>query len=166
MRGLGRAMLATVCAAIVLSIAVGVIRAPQATSAPAAVKRHIYMAAVEPRGGTSVTSEPYPTTALPAGPGYVLRPPDATGRWEVSAYYWQPSFVVVSEGDDVTLEILGINGAEHPATVEGVNVPGFTVRRGQVTTVNFRAGRPGSYRIVCTTHLPTMVGQLVVLPGR
>lgn len=133
-------------------------------SAP--VKRTIYMAAVEPKGGTSVTSEPFPTVALTAGPGYVLKAPDASGRWEVSAYQWQPGFVMANEGENVTLEILGINGAEHQGLIEGINVPAFTVKRGQITMVNFRATRPGFYRLVCSNHLPSMVGYLVVLPRR
>lgn len=135
---------------------------------PAPAKRTIYMAAVEPKGGTSVTSEPYPSAsaALAAGPGYVLKAPDATGRWEVSTYQWQPGFVLANQGEDVTLEIIGINGAEHTSFIEGINVPAFTVRRGQVTTVTFRATRAGFYRIVCSSHLPSMVGYLVVLPQR
>ncbi|MGH7417546.1 MAG: hypothetical protein ACREKB_07210 [Candidatus Rokuibacteriota bacterium] len=138
----------------------------QGVGQPASVRRTIYMAAVEPRGGAAVTSEPFPTEALPPGPGYVLRRPDETGRWEVSGYYWQPGFLLANLGDDLTLEILGINGAEHPTVIEGINVPPFTVRRGQITRVNFRATRPGFYPIVCTTHLPSMVAYLVVLPRR
>ncbi len=138
------------------------------TGQPAAGKRTIYMAAVEPKGGTAVSSEPYPANSpvLTAGPGYVLKPPDGTGRWEVSTYQWQPSFVMANEGEDVTLEIIGINGAEHTGFIEGINVPAFTVKRGQITTVNLRAARPGFYRIVCSSHLPSMVGYLVVLPRR
>ncbi|MGQ0550060.1 MAG: hypothetical protein ACT4PY_10390 [Armatimonadota bacterium] len=133
---------------------------------PAPTKRTIYMAAVEPKGGTAVTAEAFPATPLPQGPGYVLKAPDASGRWEVSAYQWQPGFILAQEGDDVTLEILGINGAEHQSLIEGINVPAFNVKRGQITTVNFRAPRQGFYRIVCSAHLPTMVGYLVVLPRR
>ena len=133
---------------------------------PAPTKRTIYMAAVEPKGGTQVTAEAFPATPLPQGPGYVMKAPDATGRWEVSAYQWQPGFILAQEGDEVTLEILGINGAEHPSFIEGINVPAFTVKRGLITTVNFRATRPGFYRIVCSNHLPSMVGHLVVLPRR
>jgi plastocyanin len=135
-------------------------------SAAAPVKRTIYMAAIEPRGGTQASSEAFPTTPLPGGPGYVLTPTNAAGRWEVSAYMWQPGFVVANEGEDVTLEIIGLNGAEHPSFIEGINVPAFTVRRGQITNVNFRASRPGFYRIVCGNHLPNMIGYLVVLPRR
>ncbi|MGH2374998.1 MAG: hypothetical protein ACRDIC_16225 [bacterium] len=149
---------------LISTLTVGLSQLGAGQSAP--VKRKIYMAAVEPKGGTSVSSEPFPTAALPEGPGYVLKAPDATGRWEVSTYQWQPGFIMAQEGEDVTLEIVGINGAEHPSFIEGINVPAFTVKRGQVTTVNFRTTRPGSYRIVCSIHLPTMVGYLVVLPRR
>lgn len=149
-----------------LVVALALVVAHPGAGQPATTKRTIYMAAIEPRGGTSVTSEPFPSAPLSAGSGYVLKQPDATGRWEVSAYYWHPGFIVVGEGDDVTLEILGINGAEHPSFIEGINAPAFTVRRGQVTTVDFRARRAGSYRIICTIHQPTMVSYLVVLPRR
>jgi hypothetical protein len=44
------------------------------------------VAAVEMKGGVTVDKEPFPTDALPAGPGYVLNKPDQTGRWEVSVY--------------------------------------------------------------------------------
>jgi plastocyanin len=140
----------------------------QGASQTAPSKRTIYMAAVEPKGGTAVSSEPYPSgsPALTAGPGYVLRAPDGTGRWEVSTYQWQPSFVMANEGEDVTLEIIGINGAEHTSFIEGINVPAFNVKRGQISLVNFRAARAGFYRIVCSSHLPSMVGYLVVLPRR
>jgi hypothetical protein len=149
-----------------LVVALAFVLPGQGAGQPASARRTIYMAAVEPKGGAAVTSEPFPTAALPPGQGYVLKEPDATGRWEVSGYYWQPGFLLANQGEDLTLEILGINGAEHPSVIEGINVPPFTVRRGQITRVNFRATRPGFYRIACTTHLPSMVGYLVVLPQR
>ena len=151
---------------VLLGVALAVVLPNLRAGQTAPTKRTIYMAAVEPKGGASVTSEAFPTAPLPEGPGYVLKAPDPAGRWEVSAYQWQPGFVLANQGEDVTLEIIGINGAEHPSSIEGLGVPPFTVRRGQVTTVNFRANRPGFYRIICHTHQPTMVGYLVVLPRR
>ncbi len=55
------------------------------TTAPAAtsttpVERTISMAAIEPKGGATVDKEPFPTQQLPAGGGYVLKAPDASGR--------------------------------------------------------------------------------------
>lgn len=131
--------------------------------AAAQATRTIYMAAVEPKGGTSASSEPFPTTALPPGGGYVLRAPDSTGRWEVSTYQWQPSFIVAREGEQVTLEIIGINGAEHVSSLPPY-VPSFTVKRGQITKVSFTANRAGMFPIICVSHQPTMTGYLVVLP--
>ena len=125
--------------------------------------RTIYMAAVEPKGGTAVSSEPFPAAALPAGGGYVLRAPDSTGRWEVSTYQWQPGFVVAREGEQVTLEIVGINGAEHISALPPF-VQTFTVKRGQITRLTFNASRAGIFPIICVSHQPSMTGYLVVLP--
>jgi len=125
--------------------------------------RTIYMAAVEPKGGSGVSSEPFPTTTLPPGGGYVLKAPDNTGRWEVSTYQWQPSVIVARQGEQVTLEIIGINGAEHLAALPPY-VEKFTVKRGQITRVTFTADRAGMFPILCVNHQPTMTGYLVVLP--
>ncbi len=126
--------------------------------------RTVYMAAVEPKGGTGVSQEPFPNPALlPAGGGYVLKAPDSTGRWEVSTYQWQPSFIVVNQGEQVTLEIIGINGAEHISSLPPY-VEKFTVKRGQLTKVTFTASRAGIFPIVCVSHQPSMTGYLVVLP--
>ena len=67
------------------------------------------------------------------------------------------------QGETVTLEIVGINGDEHPATIPGL-VQAFMVKRGQITRVTFTAGKPGLYPMICTKHLPNMQGTLVVLP--
>ena len=125
--------------------------------------RVIYMAAVEMKGGAQQDKEPYPEAPLPPGGGYVKTPPNPSGRWEVSAYQWSPGTIVVKEGETVTLEVAGINGDEHPATIQD-HVPSFTVKRGQITRVNFTAGKPGVYALLCTKHLPNMQGTLVVLP--
>lgn len=138
---------------------------PAYSQTSSGARRTITVAAVEPRGGTPVSAEPFPTAPLPSGPGYVRREPDASGRWEISAYRWDPSQIIVNEGDEVTLEIVGINGATHPSTIAGYNLR-FNVKRGEVTRVSFRADRPGVFRIECATHLPSMVGELIVLPRR
>lgn len=133
----------------------------EAASKPA--HRVFYMAAVEPKGGTTVDKEPFPTSPPPPGNGYIRKPPNAEGRWEVSTYRWDPSVIVVNQGDTVTLEIIGINGDKHPSTIEGY-VPSFTVRRGEVTRLTFVADKPGHFLIQCTTHTPSMRGYLIVLP--
>lgn len=126
-------------------------------------ERTIYMAAIEPKGSTSADKEPFPTKALPAGGGYGLVPPDAKGSWTVETYRWLPGEVTVVEGDRVTLEVLGVNGASHQTTITGYGID-FTVKRGEITRMSFVADKPGIFQIVCMVHQPTMVGNLVVLP--
>ena len=132
-------------------------------SAPAeAGKRFFTIAAVEPKGGTTIDKEPFPAAALPEGGGYVIKKPDQTGRWEVSAYVWQPSQIVVTEGDEVTLEFVGINGAEHPTTIVGYD-KALVLKRGHVVRVELTADKVGTFAIVCAHHRPSMVGELIVM---
>ena len=125
-------------------------------------KRFFTIAAVEPKGGTTVDKEPFPAAALPDGNGYVLKKPDQTGRWEVSTYVWQPSQIIVTEGDDVVLEFIGINGAEHPTTIVGYDKT-LVLKRGHVIRLEFKANKVGVFPIVCSHHRPSMVGELIVL---
>jgi nitrous oxide reductase len=117
------------------------------------------------KGGVTVDKEPFPTDALPAGPGYVLNKPDQTGRWEVSVYMWTPSQIIVNQDDDVTLEFVGINGASHPTTIVGYD-KSFVLKRGQVTKISFKADKTGLFAIQCGTHKPSMAAELVVLPRK
>ena len=130
-----------------------------------AEKRHIVVTAVEPKGGTTVDKESFPAEPLPQGPGYVLKKPDQTGRWEVSAYVFEPRQILVTEGDEVTLEFVGINGASHPTTIEGYG-KSFELKRGAVTKVTLTANKVGVFPIVCATHHPTMTAELIVMPKR
>jgi len=130
-----------------------------------AAKRSFTIAAVEPKGGTTIDKEPFPNDPLPAGGGYILKKPDQTGRWEVSTYIWMPSQIVVTEGDEVSLEFIGINGAQHPTTIVGYD-KALLLRRGQVIKVEFTADKTGTFPIVCANHRPSMVAELVVLPKR
>lgn len=126
-----------------------------------AEKRYVVITAIEPKGWVTVDKEPFPVTPPPEGKGYGLKPPDPTGRWEVSVYVFDPRQIFVNEGDEVTLEFVGINGASHPITIAGYN-QSFELRRGQVTRMTFTADKPGIFQIVCTTHHPTMVAELIV----
>lgn len=130
-----------------------------------AAKRHIVVTAVEPKGGANVEKEAFPETALPEGGGYVLKKPNDEGRWEVAVYVFDPRQITVDEGDEVTLEFVGINGASHPITIEAYGQT-FELKRGHVNTVTFIADKPGRYSIVCATHLPTMVSELIVNPKK
>ena len=126
-----------------------------------AEKRHIVVTAVEPKGRTNVEKEPFPATPLPEGGGYQLKKPDDSGRWEVAVYVFDPRQIFVNEGDEVTLEFVGVNGASHPITIAGYD-KSFELKRGHVTSVSFTADKAGIFPIVCATHHPTMVAELIV----
>jgi len=123
----------------------------------------LYLEAIEPKGTTNVEKEPFPEESLPEGGGYALDEPDAEGNWVVETYKWSSDQVVVTEGDTVNLEILGVNGALHEGKIES-HVDAFTVERGKLTSLSFEAGAPGVYKIICTIHQPAMTSELVVLP--
>ena len=147
---------------VLLTLAVGSTFAHQ-TSTHSPAKRTIYMIAFEPKGSTTIDKEPFPTEALPKGGGYKLIPPDENGKWTVETYRWMPSTVIVYQGDEVTLEILGVNGKLHKGSIEDY-VDGFIVERGKITKVNFVADKVGVFRILCSNHFPAMEGYLHVLP--
>ena len=71
--------------------------------------------------------------------------------------------IFVDEGDEVTLEFIGINGASHPTTIEAYGQV-FELKRGHVQKVTFTADKPGRHSIVCATHQPTMTSELIVAP--
>lgn len=154
-------------AVVALALSAAVLSAACTSGTPTAaaqqpMKRTLYMAAIEPKGSTTAANEPFPAAALPQGGGYILKAPK-DGVWETSTYRWTPSTFVVNQGDEVTLEIVGVNGKEHPSVIEGYNVS-FNVLRGQVTRTTFKADKAGIFNIVCGAHLPTMTGQLIVMP--
>jgi plastocyanin len=128
-------------------------------------KRFFTIAAVEPKGGTTADKEPFPAANLPEGNGYILKKPDQTGRWEVSTYVWQPSQIIVNEGDEVTLEFVGINGAEHPTTIVGYDKT-LVLKRGHVIRIELKADKAGTFPIICSHHKPSMVGELIVMPAK
>ena len=128
-------------------------------------ERVIYMAAIEPKGGVTVDKEPYPAGEMPKGGGYVKKAPDqATGRWEVSVYQFSPATVVVKQGERVTLEIVGINGAKHSVHIDKYQPKHLLVKRGEIGRIQFTADTPGVFKIHCEEHQPSMEGTLVVLP--
>lgn len=130
-----------------------------------AEKRFFTVAAVEPKGGVTADKEPFPSEPLPAGGGYVLNKPDANNRWEVSTYLWTPGQIIVNEGDEVTLEFVGINGASHPTTIKDFGKT-FVLKRGTATRVSFVADKAGTFPIECHTHRPSMTAEIIVLPKK
>jgi plastocyanin len=125
--------------------------------------RTFYINAVEPKGTANIAEEPFPNTTLPAGGGIALIEPDEQGNWEIQTYVFDPSLIVVYEGDQVTLNILGVNGRIHDVSVNGYVEP-FELHRGELKTVTFTADKAGTIDFICSIHQPSMQGQIMVLP--
>lgn len=157
-------MQVVVAALAIMAGAALILASPQVGMGQATGERVIYVAAIEPKGGVTVDKEQFPAAPLPKGGGYVLNAPNPQGRWEVSVYQWSPSTIVVRQGERVTLEIVGINGAKHSGHIDKYHPDHFEVKRGQITRVQFTADTPGIFKIHCKEHEPSMEGTLVVLP--
>ena len=84
------------------------------------------------------------------------------GAWDFRLFTFSLPQIVVNQGDKVTLHFIGVQGAHHVISVEGVNT--FELMRGQIHTVSFVANNPGTITYICHVHLPNMVGQILVLP--
>lgn len=154
--------LGVVAVAAVLGVSLGVASSGDAKSSAApAKKRAIYLTAVEWKGSAEVAKEPYPTAALPEGGGYESFPPDAAGKWNVETYRFDSAVVVACEGEEVTLNIFGVNAAYHDITIPAFG-QNFRVSRGQLSTVTFLAKKYGIYPIICTTHKPSHRADLAV----
>jgi len=138
--------------------------------ATAAVKtRQIYMSAVEWKGSASVAKEAYPTAPLPGGGGYESCPPGSqecdlkgdTTKWAIETYRFDTALVAACAGERVTLNIFGVNAAQHH-----INIPdfgkNFVVKRGMLSRATFTVKRPGLYSILCITHQPSHRADLLV----
>lgn len=138
--------------------------------ATAAVKaRQIYMSAVEWKGSASVAKEAYPTAPLPKGGGYESCPPGSqecdlkgdTTKWAIETYRFDTALVAACAGERVTLNIFGVNAAEHQ-----INIPdfgkNFVVKRGMLARTTFTVKKPGLFSILCITHQPSHRADLLV----
>lgn len=127
----------------------------------AAIERVFYIQAIEHKGKTNTSSEPFPSKPLEQEAGMKIKVPIPDGTWAVEAYAFSPSQITVVEGDLVILHFIGINGAQHNISIEGVKA--FKVTRGTTTTIRFTPDKPGIIPITCFDHQPNMNGQIVVM---
>jgi plastocyanin len=125
--------------------------------------RTFYISTIRFDGTGNVTEEPFPNSTLPAGEGLALSPPDEEGDWSIRMYAFDPSQIVVYEGDQVTLNFVGVNAEVHNITVNRYAEP-FELHRGELKTVAFTAVTAGTIDFICQIHQPTMHGQIIVLP--
>jgi len=115
-----------------------------------------------PTGPDPAPPEKYPNSTIPAGGGFVLTPPDKTGAWKFRAFTFEPSTIIVHQGDNVTLHFADVQGVHYNITVDGVG--SFSVSRGQIHTVSFIAEKLGTMNYYSPQRMPNMVGQIWVLP--
>ena len=101
-------------------------------------------------------------STIPTGGGFRLLEPNKVGAWDFRSFAFSPSQIIVNQGDKVTLHFIGVQGAHHVITVDGIGT--FSLNRGQIHTVSFIAISLGTINYTCHLHMPNMVGQILVLP--
>jgi plastocyanin len=115
-----------------------------------------------PTGPDPAPPEKFPNSTIPAGGGVKLTPPDKTGAWKFRVFTFEPSQIVVNQGDKVTLHFADVQGAHYTIAVDGVGR--FPISRGQIHTASFAADKVGIINYWSPDHMPSTVGQIVVLP--
>ena len=106
--------------------------------------------------------QPPVNSTIPTGGGFKITEPNKAGAWDFRSFAFAPAQIVVNQGDKVTLHFIGVQGAHHVITVDGIGT--FELKRGQINTVSFIANNPGIINYVCHVHAPNMVGQIMGLP--
>jgi plastocyanin len=106
--------------------------------------------------------QPPVNSTIPTGGGFKITEPNKAGAWDFRSFAFAPAQIVVNQGDKVTLHFIGVQGAHHVITVDGIGT--FELKRGQINTVSFIANNPGIINYVCHVHAPNMAGQIIVLP--
>ncbi|MCP3030935.1 cupredoxin domain-containing protein [Halobacillus sp. A1] len=84
----------------------------------------------------------------------------------IETYRFDPGTIFVKKGELFKLSIYGVNGHEHPFTVEGTDKQGV-VKQGSETVLDLQFDEEGIYRVICNTHTTTdtegpMVAHIVV----
>ena len=99
--------------------------------------------------------QPPLNSTIPTGGGFRLTDPNKVGAWDFRLFTFAPDQIVVNQGDKVTLHFIGVQGAHHIITVDGLGT--FPLMRGQIHTVSFIAKNPGTinYTVIyiCQTWL-------------
>ena len=114
------------------------------------------------KGDATHPAEPFPESAKSSGGGLIVRPPNEQGDWTVRAFVFQPSQVVVQQGDKVTLNFVGVQGPSHTIAIDGQNER-ISLKRGEMKSLRFVAEQPGTIRFVSVGREPTMQGSILVL---
>ncbi|NLP49869.1 cupredoxin domain-containing protein [Bacillus sp. RO1] len=70
---------------------------------------------------------------------------------EIEAYRFDPGTITVPKGKEITLSIFGVNGSEHPYSIEGTDINGV-IKKGEETLIDVKFDKAGVYKLICSTH--------------
>ena len=138
---------------------------PDWTSAPNA----FYIATVHLDGNANVKGdaahppEAYPSAGMPDGGGLLLSEPDADGDWRIRSFAFHPAQIIVHEGEQVTLNFVGVQGPSHEIAIEGQDGI-IELKRGEIRSVTLQVAEPGTIHFASLGRQPSMQGQILVLP--
>jgi plastocyanin len=79
-------------------------------------------------------------------------------------YTFVPDSIVVNQGDSVTIHFYNTDINKHTFTIGPPYNVNLDLAGGENQNVTFVASHAGVFTFYCIYHLPTMVGQLTVLP--
>lgn len=124
---------------------------------------------IEVKGATDGISAPdTDPTSLSKGYGYKapgVYDSENANKWQVATYMFAPGAMSVVTGDTVNLRMFGVNGDEHVIFVQAPDgstvVDAFTANRGREYEVSFTASQGGHYKLICSTHAPTMTADIL-----
>lgn len=137
------------------------------------VDRVIEVTAFEVKGTTNTDDLAAPDVdpkTLSAGFGYNAPgfDDDSPNNWRVASYMWTPGNMVAFQGDSIDLHTFVLNGNFHNVWVEAPDgtkvVDDIEMNRGRTYNLEFDATEAGVYKLVCSTHGPTMTAEIVVIP--
>jgi plastocyanin len=77
-----------------------------------------------------------------------------------------PSKIIVNQGDKVVVHFYNVDDEHHTFTIGSPYNINVDLAGGQHQDITFVANYPGVYTFYCVYHLPTMTGELVVLPSQ
>ena len=150
------------------------VKAALAALLPPPTTHLIEVTAFEVKGSTSANDLAPPDvdpSTLSAGYGYKAPgdyDADNPDKWQVASYMWTPGQMVARQGDTLDLHVFVLNGNTHETWIEdpdGNIVSDVVVmNRGREYDLSVSLEKAGVYRLICSTHAPTMTAEIVVLP--
>jgi len=89
-------------------------------------------------------------------------------NWRVASYMWNAGDMTAFQGDSINLHTFILNGNSHNVWVEDPDgskvVQDIEMNRGRDYNLEFEATQAGVYKLICSTHGPTMTADIVVIP--